>query len=410
LKKILILLLAAGLAAGGFAFWRTQAAEEGVEVLESGKAERAAVKKTLEATGIIKPEVGASVKIGVQATGKIEKMLVKVGDEVRKNQLVAKIDDRELRAALAESKARLERALAELDRVRTVYPLSIAEARSDVEAARAEAEYAAAFLARQKRLFAQDLVSRDTLDDAAQKARVKTEMLRAGRATLNRIETEFAKELRKAEKSVAEAEAAVQTRETRLSYTEIYSPIRGVVSQVAAQEGETAVAGLQVVNLITVLDPKRLEMWIYVDETDVGQVEPGLPVEFTVDAHPDRTFEGSIAEIYPEPEIRDNIVYYRALVRVGREQAEHLRPEMTTQCRIVVEVKEDVLSIPNAALKWVQGEQVVFRIAEAGGVSKVKAELGLQGRLRSEVLSGLSEGDAVATRLNLPSPGRGGGR
>jgi RND family efflux transporter MFP subunit len=195
-----------------------------------------------------------------------------------------------------------------------------------------------------------------------------------------------------------------------LSYHKVYSPIDGVVSQVAANEGETVVSGLQVSNLVTVLAPDRLELWVYVDETDVGQTSPGQSVEYWVDAHPGRKFTAAVAEIYPEPEIRDNIVYYRALVRVGREQAEHLRPEMTTQCRIVVEVKEDVLSIPNAALKWVQGEQVVFRIAEAGGVSKVKAELGLQGRLRSEVLSGLSEGDAVATRLNLPSPGRGGGR
>jgi HlyD family secretion protein/macrolide-specific efflux system membrane fusion protein len=407
MKKIVVVVLLLALAAGGYFWWRSTRAEERPEVLETAEVERSTVRKTLESTGIIKPEVGASVKIGVQATGKIENMLVKVGDRVEKGQLVAKIDDREIQAALDEAEARLERAEAELDRVRTVYPLNLAEARSDVSAAEAEAEYAAAFLARQKRLFDQDLVSRDTLDDASQKARVKAEALQARLATLDRVRTEFAKELKKAEKSAAEAEAALETRKTRLSYTSIYSPIDGVVSQVTAQEGETAVAGLQVVNLITVLDPERLEMWIYVDETDVGQVEPGLPVEFTVDAHPDRVFAGRIDEIYPEPEIRDNIVYYRALVRVNGEQAEYLRPEMTTQCSIVVQEKQDVLSIPNTALKWVGGEQAVFRV-KGEGVERIKPELGLQGLSRSEVVSGHAEGDVVATRINLPSPDKGG--
>ena len=408
MKKLLILLLVAALAAGGFAFWRFSAEDEKIEVLETSEVKHTAVKKTLEATGIIKTQVGAIVKIGAQATGRIEEMLVKVGAEVKKGELVAVIDAREIKAALAEADARLERAKAELDRVRSVYPMQIEEAESLLESARAEADYAQSFLERQQRLFDQNLISRDTLEDARQKAKVKTGSLEAKISTLRRIKTEFEKELRKAEKSVTEAEAALSTRETRLSYTSIYSPIDGVVSQVTAQEGETVVAGLQVANLITVLDPLRLEMWIYVDETDVGQVRPGLPVEFTVDAHPDKTFEGSINEIYPEPEIRDNIVYYRALVQVDREQAEHLRPEMTTQSRIVVRVEEDVLSIPNQALKWVGGEQVVFRVLEGGGVERVQPELGLQGRERSEILSGLEQGDSVATKLTLPSPEMGG--
>ena len=81
--------------------------------------------------------------------------------------------------------------------------------------------------------------------------------------------------------------------EIRISYTPIESPITGVVSEVTAQEGETIVAGLQVANLITVLDPARLEMWVYVDETDVGQVHAGQAAEFRVDAYPGKTFDGA---------------------------------------------------------------------------------------------------------------------
>jgi HlyD family secretion protein/macrolide-specific efflux system membrane fusion protein len=163
-----------------------------------------------------------------------------------------------------------------------------------------------------------------------------------------------------------------------------------------------------VTNLITILDPLRLEMWIYVDETDVGHVRPGLDVNFSVDAYQGRTFHGAVNRIYPEPEIKDNIVYYRALVLVDREQARFLRPEMTTQCRIIVEVKDKVLALPNSALKWVNGEQVVFVRGPSGEVRRVKPEIGLVGLDVSEVLSGLNQGDEVAVQLVLPGQAKNG--
>jgi RND family efflux transporter MFP subunit len=208
---------------------------------------------------------------------------------------------------------------------------------------------------------------------------------------------------RVARAEAAAALAALRTLDVRISYTKIVSPIDGVVSQVTAQEGETIVAGLQVANLVTVLDPTRLEMWIYVDETDVGRVRPGLPVEFRVDSQPDKAFTGAVDRVYPEPEIRDNIVYYKALVTVDRDHALSLRPEMTTQCSIVVDTRENVLAVPNQALKWVAGKQTVFVVDKARpeGVRRVEPKLGLPGLEKSEVLEGLAEGDEVATQIVL---------
>ncbi|WP_028586225.1 efflux RND transporter periplasmic adaptor subunit [Desulfocurvus vexinensis] len=398
-KFILAALVAAAVVAA--LFWTTGRRAGEIQVLATAKVTRGTVRSQLEATGIVKAQVGAIVKIGAQATGRLTSMRVKIGDSVREGDLIAQIDDREARTAQAEAQARLERERAELARARAVAPLSVAEAQADLEAAEAEAAYAADFAARQRTLFAQGLVARDTLDDAAQKAQVKDGALRARRAALERTRTETEKTLHKARKAVREAEAALESIQTRLSYTRIVSPLTGVVSQVTVQEGETVVAGLEVANLITVLDPTRLEMWIYVDETDIGQVRPGLPVEFQVDALPGTSFHGTIDQIYPEPEVRDNIVYYQALVRITPEQAQSLRPEMTTQCQIIVEVKDNVLALPNAALKWVAGEQAVY-VMRAGKPERIMPELGLAGVSATEVLSGLAEGDEVAVQLVLP--------
>ncbi|WP_029895369.1 efflux RND transporter periplasmic adaptor subunit [Desulfohalovibrio reitneri] len=403
MKKILLLLLALAVAGGGAWYLFGSGEKKGrVEVLETAQVERDSVRKVLEATGIIKAEVGAQIKIGARSTGEIEDMLVRIGDRVQKGDLIAVIDSREEKAQLDESNARLARARAELERVRRVYPLQIEEAEAELRLSQAELEFAEKTLRRQKRLVEQDLQAVEELDKAERDARTAAKRVAARQATLRRLNEEYERELNKAGESVREAQAALESARVRISYTEIHSPIDGIVSQVTAQEGETVVSGLQVSNLITVLDPTRLEMWIYVDETDVGQVERGMPVEFTVDAHPDTTFHGTIDRIYPEPEIRDNIVYYQAIVDLDEEEAGQLRPEMTTQCQIVVQELQDVVSLPNTALKWVGEKKVVFRVGQDGAAEQIDPDLGLEGLERSQILSGLAPGDDVATRIVLP--------
>ncbi|MBG0791775.1 MAG: efflux RND transporter periplasmic adaptor subunit [Desulfovibrionaceae bacterium] len=354
MKKLVFILIAA-LATGAGVWYFTAGQKAGkVKVLNTAKVERGSVSRVLEATGIVQAQVGALVKIGAQATGVLESVPVKVGDRVNKGDLVAKIDARELEARIVEARANLQLAQAKL-------------------------AYMEKNLPRQRALVEKRLAAQDTLDAAIQDADVARHTVDSNRAKL-------------------------RTLEVQLSYTRIYSPIDGVVSQVAAQEGETIVSGLSVSNLITVLDPSKLEMWIYVDETDVGRVREGLAVRYTVDSYRDKVFEGAVKRIYPEPEIRDNIVYYQTLVPVTAEQAKFLRPEMTTQCKIIVETRDNVLTVPNTALKWVRDRQVCFVVSPDPRIEprEVTPKLGLVGLETSEVVEGLSEGDVVATQLVLP--------
>ncbi|MHB1397636.1 MAG: efflux RND transporter periplasmic adaptor subunit [Trichloromonadaceae bacterium] len=352
MKKFLLIVLLLGLAAGGVYWWQLRGKTEQVRILAAEAVSRGSVRQVLEQTGIIKAQVGAMVKIGARSTGTLEKMLVRVGEAVTRGQLVARIDSRELRAQQAEARAQLVTAQAQATLSRGNYQ-------------------------RRQALFADQFVSREELEQTRQQAEVDAARVKA-------------------------AEAALRSIDIRISYTEVFSPIAGVVSQVTAQEGETIVAGLQVANLVTVLDPQRLEMWVYVDETDVGQVQPDQLVEFRVDAYPGRVFSGSVRTIYPQPEIRDNIVYYQALVDVSPEQASALRPEMTTQVQIVVAEKTEVLILPNSALKWVDGRQVVFVREPGGSIRELTPKLGLAGLSHSEIVEGLQEGAEVATQVVLP--------
>jgi len=401
LKKLLVLGVILLLAAAGYGLWRARHSQPAVRILQTAEVERGPVRQVLEQTGIVKPQVGAIVKIGARATGVIKRMLVKVGDRVAVGQLVAQIDNREIRSQLAEVQARYQTRRAELSRIRQIYPLRIREAEAQLASAEAAATYLSSNYRRMARLAEEGIISQDELDNIQQKTEVEQRLVAVRRAALERESREFVEEQRKADLAIKEAEAQRSAVKIRLSYTEIVSPLAGTVSQVSAQEGETIVSGLQVANLITVLDTSRLEMWIYVDETDVAQVKIGQALEFHVDAWPEKVFKGSVAAVYPEPDVRENIVYYRALVTVSAEQAELLRPEMTTQVQIVVAEKQDALRLPNAALKWVDGRQLVFVKQTDGSVRQVVPELGLVGVTHSEVTGGLQAGEQVATQLVL---------
>lgn len=370
----------------------------GTQILASAIVRRGVVNKTLSATGIIKPEVGATIKIGSRSTGIIRKMYVRVGDSVSEGQVIAEIDSRELEAITVEAEAALKRAQIEYERILVSYPLQLQEAEAKAASAKATAEYAELSYKRQMELTGRKLDSQNSLDSAQEKAVTGRQALAVALATLERLQEEFVRQKASAEQSLVQAEASLSTARIKLSYATIRSPMAGVVSQIAAQEGETVVAGLQVANLITVMDLSRKEMWVYIDENDVGQLTAGMQVDFRVDALPGRAFSGEIYRIYPEAEIRDSIVYYQTIVPLSKEDSLVLRSEMTTQCTVYVESKENALVIPNEAVKWVDGAQVIF-VRRGGRVESVAARLGMRGADNSEVLEGLQEGDEVAIRL-----------
>lgn len=390
-RNALIALVAVLLAAGGVFGYKKLLAKPGIEVLETARVERGDVRGVLVATGIVKPQVGALVKIGTRATGTIVSMKVKVGDRVSEGQLIALIDDREIRRGIEQQRAALLSAQNTRAQVELTYPERINEAQANYD-------YAKTTYEREQQLLKFEYTTRDAVD----RARSQFE---AAEATLKRLKDEYRTQLKIARANVDDRAAQLEQQQTRLTYTRIFAPIDGVVSDVTAQEGETTVAGLQVANLVTVLNPARLEMWIYVDETDIGRVKAGQQVEYYVDTLPDKLFHGEIERVNPQPVVKDNIVYYLAIVRVAKEDAPFLKPEMTTHVKVVFSERRGVLTVPNAAVKFERGKQVVYKLSDPKSPEELRTaevKIGIRGEEKTEILSGAQEGDTVATKLVLP--------
>ena len=381
------------------------------EVLLPGKVvevKKGTVKKVINATGIIKPQVGAEIKVGARISGTVVKENVKVGDWVNRGDLIAVIDNRELRASL-------KRAEANLKEVKETYPKRIKEQELKVKSAEAELSSALSKLKeakedyrvkkwkfeRQRELLSIGYTTEEKFKNAkAQLAAAESSLkaaeedvkrarlnLKAQKAELERLKAEFKENLKKAEADLKQAKV-------RYSYSYIYAPMSGVISFVSTQEGETVVAGLNAPQFVTILDPKRLENWIYVDETEIGKVKKGMPVEFTVDAYRDKVFKAKVVEIYPKPKILNNVVYYIVVAR-GFKGENYLRPEMTTHNRIVAGVRKGVLVVPNQAVKWKNGHYIVYKVIK-DKLTEVPVKVGWSDDTYTEIKEGLNEGDKVA--------------
>jgi len=385
---IILLVLTVLIGGGGFLTYRKYFAAPEVQVLETARVERGDIRGVLVETGIIKSQVGAVVKIGSRATGTIVKMNVKIGDRVKQGDLIALIDDRETREKIQRQQAALEGARKTLAQVESTYPQRIKEAQANLE-------YAKINHSREKELLKFEYTTPDAVDKAENQQK-------ALEANWRKLQKEYQTEVEITRARIAEITAQIKELEVTLSYTKIYAPIDGVVSDVTLQQGETIVAGLQVANLVTIQDPSRLDMQIYVDETNIGKTKVGQQVEFYVDSFPDKTFRGSIDKLYPQPQTKDNIVYYLAIMSIPKEDAAFLRPEMTTHVKVIFEEKRDILTVPNAAVKFEEGKQIAYKVVGPNKVEKLELKTGLRGEEKTEILAGAEDGDEVATRIILP--------
>jgi RND family efflux transporter MFP subunit len=317
---------------------RQQEEAPGAEVV---RAARRTIGSSVKATGVVKPRIGAEVKVGSRVSGVVARLHVQIGDTVARGQLLAQLETRELAARRDQAQAALASADATL-------------------------QYARSDLSRKRALSAAELLSAADLDVAERSRGV-------------------------AEQQHAEAAANLDYASTQLGYSRITAPIAGIVASVATQEGETVAASLAAPTFVTLVDLARLEMWAYVDETDIGRIAKGQTARFTVDTYPDHEFEGRVTAVYPQAEIRDNVVNYVTVVTFDPPHGRTLRPEMTTTVRIAIETRENVLAVPRRAVRREQGRS--FVLTPSG--EKRAITVGSRDETHTEIVDGLREGDEV---------------
>jgi HlyD family secretion protein len=332
---VIPVLVVAGIA---FGIWKWQASRGAPGIsYRTAPVEKRKVVARVTASGTLSATV--TVQVGAQVSGRIAKLSADFNSTVKKGEVIAKIDPQLFIAAV--------------DRERANY----AAAKAGLVRSQAQQRDAELVLKRAKSLNEQGLASAAELQTAETNLSVALAQAEVAKATLE------------------QQRAALNQAQVNLSYTDIHSPIDGVVISRSVDVGQTVAASLQAPVLFTIAeDLKKMQVHTSVAEGDVGRLTQGMATWFTVDAFPGQRFKGKISQIRNAAQTVQNVVTYDAVIDVENDDL-RLRPGMTATTTIVYAEKSDVLAIPNAAIRFKPSAEVASAVASAAASGGPAASL-----------------------------------
>ena len=336
----LALLLVAAVAFGG---WWSQRDAEADANYKTAKLERGPLLAAVSSSGTVNPV--RQVVIGSQVSGQIKEMRVDFNSEVKQGQVIARIDPQVFTYRVNQATADLESTRAAVLNAQA----NVGAATAAVSRARLDADNAQRDRLRKQELLDKQFVSQADFENSRNLAGTLAEALKVSLAQLEVARAQVVS----AQAVVRQREAALSQARFDLERTEIRSPVDGVVIKRSVDVGQTVAASLQAPELFIIArDLSDMQVEVSIDEADIGRVRPGQPVSFTVDAFPGRVFEGRVATVRKAAQNVSNVVTYTVVVAFSTGGAAgQLLPGMTANVRIVTDMREHALKIPNAALR-----------------------------------------------------------
>lgn len=312
----------------GFAGWFLYAAQNKAPTFKLASIEKGPITAAVSATGTLNPVV--SVQVGSQVSGQIKDILVDFNSPVKAGQLIARLDPETYRQRVIQAQADTEAARANL----TMQQADVLRVQANL--ADTQRDYARKKLLVEKKFISPaDLdKAQTTFDAAAASLRVAQAQALSGAA------------------QVRQRQALLAQAQVDLSRTEIRSPVDGVVVKRSVDTGQTVAASLQAPELFIIAkNLTDMQVETSVDEADVGRIQPGQSVSFTVDAFPGQHFAGQIKQVRKAASIVSNVVSYTVVVSAANPDL-LLLPGMTANVRIITAHKDNALKVPNAALRF----------------------------------------------------------
>lgn len=300
LKKLIPFVILATIAAGAYYYYQKTHELKPEDLYRIDEVTRGDVEQTVSANGTLNPVI--LVSVGTQISGIVRKLYVDFNDRVEKDQVLLELDN-----ALSNAQ--------------------IAQSQSSVRNNQAAVELATANEKRMRELYAQEFVSKQELDTAVQ-------VLKSAKAQLD------------------SARGLLARDQTNLNFTIIRSPVSGIVVNRVVDVGQTVAASFQTPTLIQIAqDLSKMQIDTSFAEADIGNIKEGQPVKFNVDAYPNRNFEGVVKQVRLNSTNTSNVVTYNVVVSVDNSD-QKLLPGMTAYVNIAVASKQQVLLVPNAALRY----------------------------------------------------------
>ena len=353
------------------------------------KVERGDLAKSVVATGKVEPIT--KVEIKSKASGIVKKLLVDAGDRVKRGQVLAELDKEEIEAHVAQAKAQEEAAEA-----------SLRATEADMERAKVDAEgpdvpTLKRGYERAQGMAKEGVVSVSALDDAQRAYELAVNKQNVAKAQLQVLHAKIGQ----AQAQVAQDRANLKQLEEQYSYTTVESPIDGVVLSRDVEVGDAVssilVLGSSATLIMTLGDISEVYVKGKVDESDIGKVYLGQPARIKVESFKDKTFNGKVTKISPMGVEKDNVTTFEVRVSINNPGGE-LKAAMTANAEIILEEHKNVLQIPEGSILYDKDKKASVEVPDPKGKegkSKVAVNIGISNGAKTELLSGLKEGEQV---------------
>lgn len=340
---------------------------------------RCTITEVVEASGTINPV--NTVSVGSTVSGLIKEIYVDYNDVVKKGQILAQIDPANFEATVQQNQAQINNARANLAKLQAI------------------ANYDQKQYVRYKNLYAKNFVAKSELDEKLSTYQSDIAQINAAKAQINQYQ------------------ASLKTALTNLGYTKIIAPVDGTVISREIDLGSPVAASFQAPELFTIAqDLTKMQIEVSVSEADIGKVEEGQDVTYTLDGYPDSTFKGKVTQVRLSPTTESNVVTYTVIVDVNNEDLK-LKPGMTANVSIITDKSENVLCVPNMALKFtpdINGPKYKNQgiwILEKNKPKRIEIETGANNDSSTEVISdALNEGTEVIMSIKGKNSKKNSGR
>jgi HlyD family secretion protein len=360
-----------------------------IDPTKLAKVEKGDLAKSVVATGKVEPITKVEVKS--KASGLVKKLFVEYGDKVHQGQLLAQLDKAEIQAGVDQSRASLDAAQANLTSAKADYQRAKVDAESpDVPLLKRAYDRAIG-------MSKDGIVSESTLEDAEKNYELALNKQNVAKAQVTVLNAKIAQ----AQATVAQDEANLKQLNEQLGYTDIQSPIDGIVLSRDVEIGDAVssilVLGSSATLVMTLGDTSSVYVKGKVDESDIGKVYLGQPARIKVESFKDKTFNGVVTKISPMGVEKDNVTTFEVRVSINNPGGE-LKAEMTANAEIILEEHKAVLQIPEGAIIYDKDKKASVEIPdpkEKDGKKKIAVNIGISNGAKTEVLSGLKEGDQV---------------
>ena len=346
------------------------------------------IENTIMASAVITPRVGAYINVGSRISGTVTKLSVKVGDYVKKDQIIAVIDHKEMDEVIIQIKAQIQSKKLLIKQTKREKTIDIDDINSKLKQSQNVLSYSKNNFMRMKILFKKGFISKD--DFSKKKTDYDNNIIEVRnneRMLYNKI-SYYDYKLRSLKSDLIYLKAKLKQQLIQRSYAFIKAPISGYIAEVNTQQGETVASSFNTPTFVKIINLNRLKCRALVDDSDISQVKISDKVYFIPDAYPLKKVKAKVEKVYPDGTIIDGVTYYYVDCTILDNNL-HLKPQMNVNAYITTGVHKNAVVLPADAVKFQEKYSYVF-IKKKGKIIKKRVKTGFENKGKIEILSGIT--------------------